>query len=271
MTQWFEDTDIQYRRMLSYYSKRNKTSCALNQCACGCGMYTVRNNKYVNGHNARKKKWFPKKELRCQCGCDQVIPWKRQHHSGYPKYLDGHHVRLNNPMHRKDVKAKVSIKLKRKWRNPEYRQHQSDIHTGYVMPFEQRKKISLSNTGKVFSEEHRLKISANMSGMRNHQWKADKDRSIQEYCTSWKFIGAEVIKEYGSVCNNPYCVGKSDIIVPHHIDGDKTNCHWSNLIPVCNSCNQKAHNGIIPLNYKYLKRLFKRIKKYGWNPVLMFE
>jgi 5-methylcytosine-specific restriction endonuclease McrA len=42
-------------------------------------------------------------------------------------------------------------------------------------------------------------------------------------------------------CLNPYCSKKSSKLHIHHIDYNKKNCHPSNLITICNSCNSMAN------------------------------
>jgi hypothetical protein len=32
----------------------------------------------------------------------------------------------------------------------------------------------------------------------------------------------------------------------HHLDGDKSNCRWWNLLPLCNSCHLKIQSRVIP-------------------------
>lgn len=74
----------------------------------------------------------------------------------------------------------------------------------------------------------------------------------QIYCADWKKLLKEEIKERDNYkCQNPDCWRRSKILTVHHIDYDKKNCKWDNLITLCNSCNVRA-------NYKrdYWRKLF---------------
>lgn len=63
-------------------------------------------------------------------------------------------------------------------------------------------------------------------------------------------------------CQNPDCWRKYDRLDIHHIDYNKKDCHPSNLITLCVSCNSRA-------NFKrdYWENLYQNImhEKYGYN------
>jgi len=66
--------------------------------------------------------------------------------------------------------------------------------------------------------------------------------STEPYCINWTKEFKEYIKERdGYRCLNPYCYNSDDILAVHHIDYNKKNCHPSNLITVCRSCNSRAN------------------------------
>lgn len=79
-------------------------------------------------------------------------------------------------------------------------------------------------------------------GEGNPNWKGGK--SFEEYCPVWKDeeYKQSIRERDGNVCLNPYCDSKNpnDLTI-HHIDYDKQNCHPSNLITVCRSCNIRAN------------------------------
>lgn len=52
----------------------------------------------------------------------------------------------------------------------------------------------------------------------------------------------ELIKDRdGNKCMNNKCTGKSRLLEVHHIDYDKQNCGYDNLITICNVCNLLAN------------------------------
>lgn len=88
--------------------------------------------------------------------------------------------------------------------------------------------------------------------------------SINDYCDAWKDKNYKAsIKERDSyICQNPICAKISNNLVVHHIDYDKKNCHPSNLITVCVSCNGKANK-----NRDWHTVFYKELlhKKYNYN------
>ena len=76
-------------------------------------------------------------------------------------------------------------------------------------------------------------------GENNHNWKGGI--SLLPYPFGWSSELKEAIKKRdGYVCQN---CGETENLVVHHIDYDKSNLSFDNLITVCNSCNSKANYG----------------------------
>ena len=67
--------------------------------------------------------------------------------------------------------------------------------------------------------------------------------SVKDYCPIWSDKGykSDIRERDGNICQNPCCYHTTDKLAIHHIDYDKKNCHPSNLITVCNSCNLRAN------------------------------
>jgi hypothetical protein len=81
----------------------------------------------------------------------------------------------------------------------------------------------------------------NNSGSNNLAWKGGI--SCNPYCPVWKDkeYKQDIRNRDGNRCLNPYCSKKNFKLHIHHIDYNKKNCHPSNLITVCNSCNSAAN------------------------------
>lgn len=81
-----------------------------------------------------------------------------------------------------------------------------------------------------------------ISGSGNYGWKGGI--SFGSYCEIWKDkeYKQDIKTRDGNKCLNPYCFSKNpnDLTI-HHIDYDKKNCHPSNLITICRSCNSRAN------------------------------
>jgi len=80
------------------------------------------------------------------------------------------------------------------------------------------------------------------SGPGHHNWITD--RSSMEYCEAWQDqeYKKDIRERDGNRCLNPYCASEhpEDLNI-HHINYDKKDCHFKNLITVCRSCNAKAN------------------------------
>ena len=82
----------------------------------------------------------------------------------------------------------------------------------------------------------------NNSGENASNWRGGL--SYIEYCEVWKDkeYKADIRERDNNRCLNPYCSSKkpNDLTI-HHINYDKQDCHFKNLITVCRSCNGKAN------------------------------
>jgi len=89
--------------------------------------------------------------------------------------------------------------------------------------------------------------------------------SFETYCAVWqdKEYKQDIRDRDGNKCLNPYCnsPNKKDLTI-HHIDYDKHNCHFNNLITVCRSCNSRAN-----YNRKWHKSWYQALlyRRYGYN------
>lgn len=80
-----------------------------------------------------------------------------------------------------------------------------------------------------------------MAGVGNPSWKGGI--SCHPYCDAWadKKYKESIKERDGYRCQNPYCSCNVGVLCLHHIDFNKKNCHPSNLITVCVSCNSFAN------------------------------
>jgi hypothetical protein len=75
-------------------------------------------------------------------------------------------------------------------------------------------------------------------GPGNPNWRGGLSRL--PYPWNFRSISRAVIERDGS-CLNPECPGHDPRLTAHHIDYDKQNCAWDNLITLCSACNSKAN------------------------------
>lgn len=86
-----------------------------------------------------------------------------------------------------------------------------------------------------------IKHSIRFSGSKNPAWKGGISHEL--YCEEWsdKEYKESIKARDGYKCLNPECNGMNNQLCIHHIDYIKKNCHPSNLITLCFSCNGKAN------------------------------
>ena len=82
---------------------------------------------------------------------------------------------------------------------------------------------------------------AHMSGEGNPNWAGGVSRL--PYAWDFRYISRRIIEAAGGVCQNPRCAGIDQRMTTHHIDYDKSNNEYGNLIALCSSCNSKANFG----------------------------
>jgi hypothetical protein len=144
----------------------------------------------------------------CECGCSEVVK---------NRFVSGHNRR--GKIHTKETKVRMSITAKERG-----------------ITEETRAKMIKALTGRKLSEDHKQKIAFSVMKPRT-----------DEYCDAWSD------QEYKEDCKKTYCEtcgitrmmhlkisGKK--LIPHHIDGNKANCHPDNFKTLCNSCHTKYHN-----------------------------
>lgn len=97
-------------------------------------------------------------------------------------------------------------------------------------------------TGYRCNDCAKINYSINFSGENSPTWRGGL--SLDNYCDAWrdKTYKEDIKIRDNYICQNPYCYKKSNKLSIHHIDYDKKNCHPSNLITVCNSCNSLANS-----------------------------
>ena len=80
-----------------------------------------------------------------------------------------------------------------------------------------------------------------LAGERNPNWQGGI--STRPYCFAWKDkeYKRDIMERDGFECRNPDCRKTSSNLVIHHLDYDKKNCHPSNLVTLCVSCNVRAN------------------------------
>lgn len=118
------------------------------------------------------------------------------------------------------------------------------INSGQKLSYQCPEGHIHSITWNDWRDAHRCPSCRNLKrfGEGNPAWNGGT--TFDKYCEVWKDKEYKNdIKERDThKCLNPYCdsVNPNDLVI-HHINYDKKDCHFKNLITVCRSCNLKAN------------------------------
>jgi len=91
---------------------------------------------------------------------------------------------------------------------------------------------------------HRCAICALITNSGVTHYNYQGGLSCDKYCQAWqdKEYKYSIRERDGHRCLNPYCSSKNPgKLNIHHINYDKKDCHFKNLITVCHECNLKAN------------------------------
>ena len=144
---------------------------------------------------------------------------------------------LKGRIHTNETKKKISNKAKIRLSKPENNPMFRVRRYGIKNPF--FGKQHTDSTKHILSEKAKIRFE----DPSNHpSWRDGKSR--QEYCPDFSNLGwREYIyeRDVSKSCWNPQCLKRGSKETLHHIDYDKKNCAYSNIIKICNSCNSIAN------------------------------
>lgn len=151
-------------------------------------------------------------------------------------------------------RKRMSQLIKKKWKDPIYRQkilkiitnvkHSektkkllSRLRTGTHPSLEARKHMSGSQKGRKHTEETKRKIGLANSGSNSYLWRGGHSNP---YPREWTQTLKRSIRERDEytcqVCNS------EPSIEVHHIDYNKDNCNPTNSTVLCNSCHIRTNS-----------------------------
>lgn len=203
------------------------------QCQCGklmnlksnycrdCWKYSKLKYKNLISDNYKKL---------CFCGCNQEIAYKEHFRRyGIPKYIQGHHARINHPNLNKNLSEETKLKIKLNHKGMKNKKH----------TIETKLKISKSHLGIHL-------------GNNNPNWRGGL--SFLPYSSDFNDTLKEEIKKRDKyLCQK--CFNNTKLCI-HHIDYNKQNCSDDNLITLCISCNL-----IVNYNREFWKGYFNNLQE----------
>ncbi len=134
----------------------------------------------------------------------------------------------------------ISVKFSKEGYTLLSKEYENSItHLNYLCPFGHKHSMSWSN----FNNGKRCPTCKiiNMVGENHPNWLGGY--RLSDYCDAWKdkIYKEDLRKRDNNICQNPYCYKTALRLHIHHIDYNKKNCHPSNLITICVSCNSRAN------------------------------
>ena len=75
-----------------------------------------------------------------------------------------------------------------------------------------------------------------------------KSKPGSRYPDDWKALALQVKEEAGwkcTRCNHPHDPASGHTLTIHHLDMDRGNCRWWNLIPLCQKCHLQIQHKVI--------------------------
>lgn len=231
----------------------------------------------------------------CHCPCGEQIPFIEQYRShGYPQHINHHygrgHTKENDPV----IAARAKTLAGRTKESYSYlasmakktserqlgrtaadypylaamgkkkRGRTKENHLGVAIQAEKMQGKLPWNAGLTAADHPSIATIAEKQQDNKYGWRGG--RSSEPYTVEFNEALKESIRQRdGYCCQECYipqaeCIRKLDV---HHIDYDKGNCDYSNLISLCRSCNSKVN-----ANREYWAKHFKR-KVQGWLIWLM--
>ena len=262
----------------------------------GVAINSIHSRAFCFGEDMSKSNFRRKKGPLCGCGiCNRYTTWCRQKKK-WNKFIQGHNLRINNPMHKPEAAKKVSEWMKKNCpmrrpevkakirgdKNPMRRPEVAKKHSESMKAFgdnhwmkkpEHRKRVTKATSIRMLAlgdkhpwrqPEYIRKNSEMNSGPNHPQWKGGI--SNEPYPFIWSDDGFKqfIRNRDNNECQNPDCWKNCDHLPlhRHHIDNNKKNCTPWNLITLCNSCNHRAN-----FNRKYWIDFYQNImtEKYGYK------
>jgi hypothetical protein len=168
----------------------------------------------------------------------------KESHNKCPALRIKNSVSLTGRKRDPDLMKRIGLKQRGKIFSKEHKDKLSKIWKGRKHKPETIEKMKIIATGRFPTDETRKKLreywkNKNL-GCLNPNWRGGTSRD--PYCFEFDIILKEYIMERDNFkCKNPLCKSISKRLCVHHIDYNKKNCEESNLITLCGSCHSKSN------------------------------
>jgi len=226
---------------------------------CGESYLTTKNelSKYCSKSCAFSGRVFSRKTRKRMSKSGKLKRLSKEHKEKIAESMRGETNHFYGKKHSTLTRLKISKSL-------EGKNFGRDNHFyGKKHSEESKKKMSESSIGKTSGKNNFWYGKGYLKfGKNNPNWKGGV--SCEPYCDAWadKEYKESIKERDGYRCLNPDCWGNCNYLplTIHHIDYNKKNCHPSNLITLCVSCNSRAN-----FNRNWYKFWYQAIiyRRYG--------
>jgi transposase len=206
--------------------------------------------RLVNGKACKPRNRPVGEAPMCVCGCDKKTKWVSKENS-WQAYYPGHYC-PQRPFHEKSFLIEEYVN---KQRNAIDIANDFGVHQTTIIRWLKKHNIPRR------TQAESLRLSGKVRGKNNPAWKggvADWD-----YSHDWKSICKEIKNRDKWTCQK---CGKTKkrwghSLHVHHIDEDKTNNNFNNLISLCSECHAESHGYEIARDYYR----YKLKTNYGYS------
>ncbi len=239
----------------------------------------IRSQAFLFGEFDMGKSRFKRRPRPCACGCGEKTDWNKWKKK-WNKYLFNHHLRtekyykipLNSEMPLCKCGCKNNVtwcKWRKQWNNflPYHQSKENQYSIGCTHTKEWKKERSKQMMGNqyakgyIFTEKQRMGL-----------WNWKGGIAAEPYCDVWldKEYKEDIRIRDNHTCQNSDCWKNCNhlTLCLHHIDNNKKNCHPSNLISICRSCNARAEGGKeFPKQYwiKFYQNIMNKKYRYKYE------